>query len=69
MVEFNGVIVRLAIESFAGRQYFDECEDTEDMNVAVTYLQAKAMQMTKEDGIERMVGFVVSKKEFNPENN
>ncbi len=68
MVEFNGIVVRLAIESFAGRQYFDDC-DLEEMNTAVTYLQAKAMRMTKEDGIERMVGFVVSKKEFNPENN
>ena len=69
MLEFNGIVVRLAIESFAGRQYFDECEDIEEMNVAVTYLQAQAMKATKEDGIERMVGFVVSKKDVNPENN
>ena len=68
-MERNGLVIRLAVESHMGRTHFDDFETFEEMCDSVTYLQAKSMKQTLEDGVERMVGFVVSKKDTNPENN
>lgn len=68
-MEHNGVVLRLAVESHMGRVYYDDFEDVEEMSLAVSSLQAEAMIETAKDGIERMVGFVVSKKDFSAENN
>lgn len=62
--------MRLAVESaVTGREYYDDFDSIEEMCFAVTQLQAEAMIMTTKDGIERMIGFVVSKKDFNVESN
>jgi len=55
------ISIRLCVESGNAREYFDEYDTLEEMSEAVSGIMADAMVKSAQDGVERMVGFVIAK--------
>ena len=57
------ISIRLCMESSDnGREYFDDYDTLEEMSEEASEITAKAMVKSAEDGVERMIGFVIIHK-------